>query len=131
MNEFKAINWLPVRNRYEQCVAMNAYKFCKEMGPTYLSDTYSLMENLQTTRKSVLKLELPLKKTKMGQNSISYIGPKVWNKLPSQCKLENNPNKFKHKIKEEFFKNIQCEKYDIYIYITKMLFTVIFLKCPT
>ena len=116
VNEFKTINWLPVQNRYEQSVAMNAYKFCKKMGPAYLSDTYSLMENLQTTRKSVLKLELPLKKTKMGQNSISYIGPKVWNKLPSECKLEDNPNKFKHKIKEEFFKNIQRENDNIYMY---------------
>ena len=116
MNEFKTINWLKVQKRDEQRVVMNAYKFCKEMGPAYLSDTYSLMENLQTTRKSVLKLELPLKKTKMGQNSISYIGPKIWNKLPSECKLEDNPNKFKHKIKEEFFKNIQRENDDIYIY---------------
>ena len=40
----------------------------------------------------------------------------IWNKLPSECKLEDNPNKFKHKIKEEFFKNIQRENDDIYIY---------------
>ena len=62
------------------------------------------MEKLQNTHISVLKLKLPLKKMKMGQNSISYIGPKVWNKLPSECKLEDNPTKFKHKIKEVFFK---------------------------
>ena len=116
VNEFKTINWLPVQNRYEQCVALNAYKFCKGMGPAYMSDTYSLVENLQTTRRSILKLKLPLKKTKMGQNAISYIGPKVWNKLPSDCKVEDNSNKFKHKIKEEFFKSIQRQNDDIYIY---------------
>ena len=43
----------------------------------------------------------------MGQNGISYIGPKVWNKVTSACKLADNPNIFKHKIKEEF-----QEKYD-------------------
>ena len=54
VNEFKTINWLPVQNRYEQCVAINAYK---GMRPAYMSDTYSFVKNLQTTRQSVLKLE--------------------------------------------------------------------------
>ncbi len=26
VNEFKAINWLPVQNRYEQCVSVSAFK---------------------------------------------------------------------------------------------------------
>ena len=116
VNEFKIINWLPVQNRYEQCVAMNTYKFCKGLGPAYMSDIFSLMENLQTTRRSVLKLALPFKHTKMGQNGISYIGPKVWNKVPSTCKLADNPNIFKHKIKEEFFKTIQYDNDNIYMY---------------
>ena len=34
VDEFKIINWLPVQNRYEQCVAMNTYKFCKGLGPS-------------------------------------------------------------------------------------------------
>ena len=53
VNHFKTINWLPVQSRFEQCVAMDAYKFCKGMGPAYMCDTYSLMKNLQTTRRSV------------------------------------------------------------------------------
>ena len=52
----------------------------------------------------------------MGQNSASYIGPKFWNKLSNECKLEENPNKFKHKIKDFFFTNIQRANDDIYIY---------------
>ena len=52
----------------------------------------------------------------MGLNSVSYIGPKIWNNLPNECKLEENPNKFKHKIKDTFFTNIQRENDDIYIY---------------
>ena len=52
----------------------------------------------------------------MGQSAISYIGPKIWNNLPSECKLEDNTNKFKHKMKEEFFKCLQSENDDIYMY---------------
>ncbi len=40
VNEFKAINWLPVQNRYEQCVSARAFKFCKGPGPAYMSDIY-------------------------------------------------------------------------------------------
>ena len=45
----------------------------------------------------------------MGLNSASYIGPKIWYHLPNECKLEENPNRFKHKIKDS-------ENDDIYIY---------------
>ena len=33
VNEFKTINWLPVQNRYEQCVSVSVFKFCKNLGP--------------------------------------------------------------------------------------------------
>ena len=57
LNAFKTINWLPMQNRYEQCVY-----------------------------------------------------------LPNECKLQENPNKFKHKIKDTFFADIQHTNDDIYIY---------------
>jgi len=41
----------------------------------------------------------------MGLNSASYIGAKIWNNLPNECNLEENPNKFKHKVKDTFFTN--------------------------
>ena len=116
VNEFKTINGLPVQNRYEQCVSMSAFKFCKGLGPEYMSDIFSLSEIPRTTRRSLCKLKLPLKSTNMGQNGISYYGPKVWNNLPIQCKLEDNPNNFKHKIKDQFFENIQRKNDDIYLY---------------
>ena len=116
VNEFKNINWLPVRNRYEQCVSVSAFKFCKELGPAYMSDIYSLVENPRSTRRSEYRMKQPFKVTNMGQSSISYVGPKVWNTLPRECKSEDNLNNFKHKIKDQFFENIQREADDIYIY---------------
>ena len=52
----------------------------------------------------------------MGQNNASYVGPKIWNNLTNECKLEENLNKFKHKIKDTFFRNIQRADDDIYTY---------------
>ena len=116
VNEFKTINWLPVQNRYEQCVSVSAFKFCKGLGPAYMSDIYSLIENPRTTRRSEYKMKQPFRSTNMGQNSISYIGPKVWNNLPKECKIEEISNKFKHKIKDQFFENLQRVNDDIYLY---------------
>ena len=46
----------------------------------------------------------------MGQNSASYIGPKIWNNLQNECKLQENPNKFKQKIKDTFFEKNSAYK---------------------
>ena len=81
-----------------------------------MSDMYSLIEKPHNTRHSRYKLKLPLKSTNMGLNCASYTGPKFWNYLPNECKLEEDPNKFKHKIKNTFFSNIQRENDDIYFY---------------
>ena len=110
VNEFRKINWLPVDKRYEQCVSMSAYKFCYGLGPAYMSDMFSLPQNSRTTRRSTHKLKLPYKRTNMGQTGISYIGPKIWNKL------EDNPNKFKHNLKDLFFHNMQRVNDNIYVY---------------
>jgi len=81
-----------------------------------MPDIYSLVENPRFTRRSEYRMKPPFKLTNMGQSSISYVGPKVWNNLPSECRLEINSNKFKHKIKEHFFENIQRVNDDIYLY---------------
>ena len=95
---------------------MSAFKFCHGLAPAYMSDIFSFPEIKRTTRRSAFKLKMPFKSTNMGQKGISYRGPKVWNNLPAQCKLDANPNKFKHKIKELSFDNIQRINDDIYIY---------------
>ena len=37
VKEFRKINWLPTRERFEQCVTAGAYKFCKNISPAYMS----------------------------------------------------------------------------------------------
>ena len=48
-----------------------------------------------------------LRKTNMGLNSISYLGPSLWNKLPENIKHSSSLITFKHKVKEYFLKNLQ------------------------
>ena len=52
-----------------------------------------------SSRNNYATLKVPFHKTTMGQESLSYIGPSVWNKIPSLMK-RNSLNKFKHDLKK-------------------------------
>ena len=59
------------------------------------------------TRQAYSRLIKPLRKTNMGLNSLSYLGPSLWNKLPENIKQSSSLNTFKHEVKEHFLKNLQ------------------------
>ena len=68
------------------------------------------------TRSSSYELILPHCNKASGHNTISSLGPRLWNKLPSDMKLSNNPNSFKHKVKMHFFKVLEKETDDSFFY---------------
>ena len=87
--EFQAINWLPVNDRFLQLVSSNAFKFFNSACPIYMSELFEATnEYYIDTRSSLLKLKLPFCKTSKGQTSPSYLIPKVWNN-PSQNLIKN------------------------------------------
>ena len=61
------------------------------------------------TRSSYLKLKIPLRRTSMGQKTISFLGPQQWNKLPKEIKECRTTNTFKHKLKKHFFEILEKE----------------------
>ena len=63
--------------------------------------TTLLLETL-APENSFLKLKQPSRRTKQGQNCLSFIGPSTWNRLPTKIKDSNNVNNFKHKIKDYY-----------------------------
>ena len=65
--------------------------------------------------RSKFKLNLPFCKSSAGQKCLSYMGPKIWNSQSSDLKSTNRINSFKHKIKDNFFQNIQREEKGIYV----------------
>ena len=114
--EFKAINWLPTKNRMDQCVCINVMKFFNGTAPAYSAEIFHSANLGRITRRSKFKLEFPFPKSTSGQKCLSYLGPKIWNSLPFDLKSANNPNTFKHKMKENFFQKIQNEEDDIYVF---------------
>ena len=91
-------------------------KFFKETAPAYSGEIFHPVNQRRPTRKSKFKLEFPFRKSSAGQKCLSYLGPKIWNSPPSELKSSNNINTFKHTIKENFFRNIEKEEDDIYVF---------------
>ena len=101
--EFKDINWLPVKERVNQRICVTAYNLFTGTSTMYMSDIFIPYETSQCTRNSMHRFLVPMRKTNMGQNSLSYLGPKLWNNLPCDTKLSKSRNIFKHQLKSAYF----------------------------
>ena len=73
-------------------------------------------ENGVITCSSNKKLKLPFQKTKLGIQSLSYVGPNTWNSLPDNLKSATSLNSFKHYINEYFLKKLGNVEADFYSY---------------
>ena len=116
VKEFQRINWLPTKKRFEQCVCVNNFIFFAKTAPDYISEMYHRVEQSRHTRRSFNQLQLPNQSTNRGLKTLLYIGPRLWNALPTSILSLNNVNNFKHKLKENFFKEVQKEEDSPYIH---------------
>ena len=89
-NEFLKIKWLPTKKRVEQCICVNVFNFFNQMSPQYTAEIFYPSSSVHNTRRATQKLDLPFRKSCIGQKTLSYIGPKTWNNLPAQIKLSKN-----------------------------------------
>ena len=64
-------------------------------------------ENIKINKKnSYVKLSHPFRKGNTGQNSLSYTGPAIWNRIPESLKKTKNVNTFKHKMKHYYLNDL-------------------------
>ena len=89
-NEFKKINWPPVSNRFDQCLAVTAYNFKNALCPKHMGDIYSLgiFPNIRT-RRSTYSFVVTFYKKRICykiSSSISYLGYKIWNNVNQYIK---------------------------------------------
>ena len=102
------INWLPIKERVHQSILSRVYKSLNNDSPIYMSNMFKTASQSNiNTRQAYSRLIQPLCKTNMGLNSISYLGPSLWNKLSENIKHSSPLITFKHKVKEYFLKNLQ------------------------
>ena len=104
---FHKLNWLPINQRFQQCVTSTVFKFVQNKCPAYMNEVFRPAENMRiNTRNSFLKLNHPFRKTSTGQKGLSYIGPAIWNRIPEIIKKTRNLNTFKHKMKHYYLNDL-------------------------
>ena len=86
-NEFETLNWLPVKDRFNQSINSIVFKYFTKQCPSYLNEVFELAcPNNLRTRNNYLKLIFPFRKTSTGQNALSFTGSSIWNKTPEVLK---------------------------------------------
>ena len=106
--DFKTINWLPVDQRVQQSLNVTVFKYVNKACPYYMKEVFEYASQGRiSSRNNYAKLKVPFRKTTMGQKSLSYIGPSVWNKLPSLMKRNISLNKFKHDAKKHYLRELR------------------------
>ena len=76
--------------------------------PNYFDEICVLLEtNGVHTRSSYQKLNVPHRKTNVGQKALSYVGPSLWNNLNKTLKTSTSLNTFKHNIKKHYFYELE------------------------
>ena len=89
------------------------YKCVNNIAPVNLVSL--LKYNTQTV------LEIPVYKTKHGRRSFEYIGPCLWNELPTEVKFCKTLENFKTKLKTFLFNDFNGFKAKINKYTTIIL----------
>ena len=110
---FDKINWLPIDERFKQCLSTSVLKFFSEICPQYMNEIYrTTNQNNTVTRNSSLKLFQPLRTKALSQKCLSYLGPFIWNGLPDDVKLSNNV----HPFKKTFLTLLREKNKDVYVH---------------
>ena len=106
--DFKTISWLSVDQRVQQSLNVTVFKCVNNACLYYMKEVFEYASQGRiSSRNNYARLKVPFRKTTMGQKSLSYIGPSVWNKLSSSMKRNISLNKFKHDMKKHYLRELR------------------------
>ena len=93
VEEFLQLNWLNFHHRYLQFIVSHVFKFQNDQYSDYFDEFFCPVgENSVIMHSSNKKLKLPFQKTKLGIQSLSYVGPNTWNSNSSNLKSATSVN---------------------------------------
>ena len=110
--EFETINWLSIKERYNQCVNSIVFKYFVNQCSHYLNDVFmKAPECSSSLRNSYQKLQQSFRKTNASENALSFIGPALWNRVREEIRRTTNLNAFKHNLKKHYLKELGKSKF--------------------
>lgn len=102
------LHWLPVQQRIEYKLLVHVYNCLHNSAPVYLSDLISKYCSGRRGLRSaqdIFRLTIPKTKRSFGDKSFSFLGPRLWNNLPSSIREASNVQSFKKYLKTHLFPN--------------------------
>ena len=100
------MNCLPTKERVKQRFAIKTFKHWKVTLPFCVNELFVPSRNTYKTR-SHMAFQILLIKSSLGQKSISFLGPSIWNKLSNDLKILNTPTSFTHNYKKVVLKKFE------------------------
>ena len=103
----KSLHWLPILSRINFKILVTVYKCVHVLAPAYLSDMLVRHHPTRSLRSaSRHSLVVPFTKSKMvSERAFSAAGPRLWNALPENIKLQDSLQAFKSHLKTHLFIN--------------------------
>ena len=123
-SHLRKINWLPVERRVELCISTTVFKCWKGIAPSYLNDMFMPSLNNYNTR-SQMALDIPLCRKIKRQKTMSFLGPKIWNKISSNITTAATTSSFMYRLKKEILSKLQeCNQLQLIFFV--IIITIIF-----
>ena len=93
-------NSVSIHSRNLQALAIEMFKVYKEQGPEILSDVFPLnSQSAYHVRSHAYFATRPTRTVHYGENSLRYLGQKIWELIPSHIKNAETVHIFKSNIK--------------------------------
>jgi len=87
-------------------LAIEVFKTINELNPSFMKNVFSAKKNAKIRPNDILVKSH--KTVTYGGKSLTTLGPKIWNSLPSNIKAENSFLRFKEYIATWYGPNCKC-----------------------
>ena len=88
-------------------LTVEIFKTLNEINPPYMRNMFTSEENSKVRQNDIIVKHINT--SRFGTQSLSFLGPKIWNNLPSNIKSETSFPKFKEYIKTWLGRKCRCK----------------------
>ena len=89
-----------IHQRNLQALAISMYKVKNDLSTEIMKEIFPLVESSYNLRNVPNFRNYPIKTVTYGSETVSFLGPKIWNLVPTDIKREESLSGFKRKIKK-------------------------------
>ena len=105
---FNELKWLKVKQKHLLDVCTTVYKAVRGTSPDWLLSFRTIQDITNSVTRKKDTLYIPRTRTECGARSLTVLGPKLWNKLPTNVTQAKTVNSFKYNL-TKFLLSDRCD----------------------